>query len=491
MAALTLAACATAAPQERVGSPAIADRSAASPKQARKPPRAVPPPPAGPLYSRLGGLEAITAVVDDFLGRVSKDERINGRFLNTDIPHLRQMLIEFVCHASGGPCKYTGKDMKTAHAGMQIVGDEFDALVQNLKGALDHFNVPTREQQELLGALGPLKPDVVEPVSVAAADLPRPGVDADAGMDRDASSSPPAGGAAPTDRIRERARTLRQASTLLEKANAARLQGSRSYADQLFSSAELIVGAEAVADLAPLFRTGAPPRITSSLKSVPVDSPAQPPAVGNSDQEQPENKSKRRRAQLTGTVASAGGRPLPSVAIVTLEPVSGRFPPRLPKQRVIEQRNRQFAPRVLAVPVGSTVSFPNFDPLYHNVFSRSAARPFDLGIYKAGQARELTFTKEGVVRIGCNLHANMSAYVVVVAAPHYAVVDSGGEFNFQSVAPGRYRLSAWSENSESPSVQTVVIKPKDNRVAITLTSDRASGLENDKFGAPRGGSIEE
>ena len=75
-------------------------------------------------------------------------------------------------------------------------------------------------------------------------------------------------------------------------------------------------------------------------------------------------------------------------------------------------------------PAGSTVSFPNFDPIFHNVFSTSPARAFDLGIYKNGESRDVTFAKEGLIRLGCNLHANMAAHVVVVAAPHYVVTDA-------------------------------------------------------------------
>ncbi len=114
-----------------------------------------------PLYDRLGGKDAITAVVADFVGRVAADARINARFANTDIAHLNQMLVEQICQASGGPQKYTGKDMKTAHAGMKITDDEFNALVEDLKGALDKFKVPAAEQGDLLGALGPMKPDIV------------------------------------------------------------------------------------------------------------------------------------------------------------------------------------------------------------------------------------------------------------------------------------------------------------------------------------------
>jgi len=83
------------------------------------------------LYDRLGGKPAITAVVDDFVGRVAADNRINGKFANADLPRLKMMLVDQICQASGGPCTYTGRDMKTAHAGMGINGSEFDALVRD------------------------------------------------------------------------------------------------------------------------------------------------------------------------------------------------------------------------------------------------------------------------------------------------------------------------------------------------------------------------
>jgi len=113
------------------------------------------------LYDRLGGKGAITAVVDSFVGRVAKDARINARFANTDIVHLKAMLVDQICEASGGPCKYTGKDMKTSHAGMKITDNEFTALVEDLTGALNEFKVPAPEQNDLVGALAPMKPDIV------------------------------------------------------------------------------------------------------------------------------------------------------------------------------------------------------------------------------------------------------------------------------------------------------------------------------------------
>ena len=114
-----------------------------------------------PLYDRLGGKPAITAVVDDFVGNVAADSRINGRFENTNVPRLKAMLVDQVCAATGGPCQYKGRDMKSAHAGMRITDAEFNALVEDLVMSLDKFKVPAQEKNELLGALGGLKPQIV------------------------------------------------------------------------------------------------------------------------------------------------------------------------------------------------------------------------------------------------------------------------------------------------------------------------------------------
>jgi hemoglobin len=113
------------------------------------------------LYDRLGGKKAITAVVAEFVGNVGADARINGRFAHTDLTHLKKMLVAQICAGSGGPCKYTGKDMKAAHAGMNIQDAEFSALVEDLVKALDKFKVPEKEKNDLLGILGPMKPDIV------------------------------------------------------------------------------------------------------------------------------------------------------------------------------------------------------------------------------------------------------------------------------------------------------------------------------------------
>src|SRR5574341_868100 len=114
------------------------------------------------LYDRLGGKAALSAVVDQFVANVAADTRINGRFATTDIPKLKGHLVDQVCMASGGPCTYTGRDMKTTHAGMRISTADFNALVEDLVGALTKLQVPQAEQKELLGLLGPMKKDIVE-----------------------------------------------------------------------------------------------------------------------------------------------------------------------------------------------------------------------------------------------------------------------------------------------------------------------------------------
>ena len=125
------------------------------------------------LYERLGGKIAITAVIDDFVARCAADSRINGKFARTDIPRLKASLIDQVCEAVGGPCTYSGRDMRTTHDGMQVTAGEFDALVADLVATLDKFSVPAAEKNELLGVLGPMRSDIVE-VETSATGTPLP-----------------------------------------------------------------------------------------------------------------------------------------------------------------------------------------------------------------------------------------------------------------------------------------------------------------------------
>ena len=119
------------------------------------------------LYHRLGGKKAIVAVVDQFVGNVAADKRINSYFAATAtdpqrLAKFKMNLVDQICMAAAGPCKYTGKDMKSAHAGMGVSTGDFNALVEDLVAALDKFKVGDREKGELLGALDPMKSDIIE-----------------------------------------------------------------------------------------------------------------------------------------------------------------------------------------------------------------------------------------------------------------------------------------------------------------------------------------
>lgn len=116
------------------------------------------------LYARLGGKDAITAVVDEFLANVVADDRINGFFSETTesgLNNLRTQLIDQICDAAGGPCTYNGLSMVEAHTGMNITDEDFNAMVEDLVAALDTFEVPETEKGELLTVLGGLKSEIV------------------------------------------------------------------------------------------------------------------------------------------------------------------------------------------------------------------------------------------------------------------------------------------------------------------------------------------
>ena len=419
-----------------------------------------PAKPAGSLYDRLGGKAAIGAVTDEFISRLAADARIKHRFFNTDIPKLRNLLVEFVCMATGGPCKYTGLDMETSHAGMEVVDEEFTALVEDLAGALDKFKVPAKEKGELLGALGPLQPQIVTP-----ADRLKPvaeGVIAKATAAAVKLQNP-------------------EALDVMQAAIVAAKRGQRNYADQLFSRVEALVGAKAVAAAAPAFRDGAPPRVETPLKKMPKDTPPQPRMVGNSDDDEPGAKAP---ASLKGTL-TLDGKPFDGLGTVMLIPVDGSGKKRKAKQRIVEQRDKQFSPHVLAIPPGSSVAFPNFDGVYHNVFSISSTKKFDVGLYKDGDTREVKFEKPGIIRLGCNIHAKMSSYIVVVDAPHYVVVEGNKEFNFKALAPGKYKVRAWSERSVAPTESEITIKAGENTASLDVKADAEPGPSEDKFGMTR------
>jgi plastocyanin len=119
--------------------------------------------------------------------------------------------------------------------------------------------------------------------------------------------------------------------------------------------------------------------------------------------------------------------------------------PVAPMRAEIRQRNENFVPRVVAVTVGSTVDFPNDDPIYHNVFSLSRTKTFDLGRFPKGKSRGEVFDKPGVVKVFCQIHSHMSATVLVFDHPWFTIPDEQGNFDLSGVPPGMHQITAWHE----------------------------------------------
>jgi plastocyanin len=118
-----------------------------------------------------------------------------------------------------------------------------------------------------------------------------------------------------------------------------------------------------------------------------------------------------------------------------------------PGRAVLDQRNETFVPYVLAVTVGSTVDFPNSDRVYHNVFSLSKPKRFDLGRYPRGQSRSIRFDQPGVVRVFCEIHSHMSAFVLVFAHRYFATTDADGRYRIEGVPRGDYTLAVWNDGA--------------------------------------------
>jgi plastocyanin len=137
----------------------------------------------------------------------------------------------------------------------------------------------------------------------------------------------------------------------------------------------------------------------------------------------------------------------PVSAVVWLEAVAGTPAPSFPVhgRYTLRQKNRTFVPHLSVVPVGSVVLFPNADPFFHNVFSLFDGRRFDLGLYEAGSSKEISFSREGVSYIFCNIHPEMSAVVVALSTPFYAIADRDGRLVWPNVAPGNYKMRVWVE----------------------------------------------
>ena len=190
---------------------------------------------------------------------------------------------------------------------------------------------------------------------------------------------------------------------------------------------------------------------------------------------------------VTGTV-SGGGAGGPGGAVVWLKRADGPTPHPTPlRGKTVSQVNKSFVPRILPVPVGSTISFANQDPIFHNVFSLSRPNDFDSGLFKAGQSYSKTFSKAGPVQLLCNIHASMLGYVVVVDSPWYGQADASGAFAIRNVPPGQYDLESWHEGSSQIGKTRITVGPEGLRgVAIKVSGDRrAPAAVPDKYGKDR------
>lgn len=175
--------------------------------------------------------------------------------------------------------------------------------------------------------------------------------------------------------------------------------------------------------------------------------------------------------------------------VVWLTPAAGEpIPKFVPKQPlVLTQQHKRFEPHLLVVPVGAVVQFPNRDPFFHNVFSLFEGKRFDLGLYEAGTTRNVSFDRPGISFIFCNIHAEMSAIVVALDTPYYALSNAKGEIVIPRVPPGHYTLKAWAETAlpENLNALTRELTISDNTASLgilQITSGMVSAAHKNKFG---------
>ena len=152
-------------------------------------------------------------------------------------------------------------------------------------------------------------------------------------------------------------------------------------------------------------------------------------------------------------------------AVVYLEGEAKASP--LPKA-IVDQRDKAFSPHVSCVPRGTTMQFPNNDTVFHNVFAYFDASKFDLGMYPRGASKSIKLERTGVVALLCNVHSDMSAYIVVVDTPFYAITDKQGRFMLKDVPPGSYTLHVWHE-SGAKLTQTLAVTAAMKPIALSLS----------------------
>jgi plastocyanin len=195
------------------------------------------------------------------------------------------------------------------------------------------------------------------------------------------------------------------------------------------------------------------------------------------------NGSIRGRVELRQPPADAEPRPnvadlgMPSAhaaterrrAVVYLDPAPrAAFDVRDEPRARMDQQNQRFVPHILAIVAGTTVDFPNSDRTYHNVFSLSKTRSFDLGRYAAGRSKSVRFDQPGIVRVFCDIHSHMSAFILVFSHRYFAVTDDEGRYRIDNVPPGTYTVVAWHESLPSETRRATVSDAGDTDLNFTL-----------------------
>jgi plastocyanin len=180
-------------------------------------------------------------------------------------------------------------------------------------------------------------------------------------------------------------------------------------------------------------------------------------------------------AVVTGRVElrDARGKDASGVA-VWLQPLA-HAPVSRAQRAVMIQKGKKFIPHVLVVQKGASVDFPNYDPIFHNAFSNYSGQVFDVGLYKPGSTRTVQFARPGVVRVFCNIHANMSAVIVVVDTPYFASTGKDGTFRIEGVPPGEYKLEAFHERATpeelSKVARNIVVESEETALGPVVISE--------------------
>ncbi len=169
------------------------------------------------------------------------------------------------------------------------------------------------------------------------------------------------------------------------------------------------------------------------------------------------------------------GRDYSGVVVWLLPAAGAAVPPVNGKHARLIQKDKTFTPHVLAIETGTTVDFPNYDPIFHNAFSNFSGQLFDIGLYAPGSSRSFRFRRSGTVRIFCNIHPAMSAVILVVDTPYFAVTSRDGKFDIASVAPGEYKLKVFHERATESVLQglehTVTVESGDLTLPVMEISE--------------------